>query len=58
MKSEPTISTQKFVSESGRIDAGSKKTIKHLGSSGVWEVSADLPGWYNDYPKTISSKSL
>ena len=51
MKSEPTISTQKFVSERGRIYAGSKQTIKHqavpgqnlLGSSGHWEVSADLP---------------
>ena len=56
MKSEPTIS------ERGRINACSDKTIKHgavpgqhlLGSSGHWEVSADLPGWHNDYPKTIS----
>ena len=30
MESEPTISTQKFVSERGRIYAGSKQTIKHL----------------------------
>ena len=29
MKSEPTISTQIFVSEKGRIYAGSKQTIKH-----------------------------
>ena len=66
MKSEPTISTQKFVSERGRIYAGSKQTIKHqavsnqnlLRSSGDWEVFADLPGWQNNYPKTISSKGL
>ena len=52
MKSELTISTQKFVSERGRIYAGSKQTIKHraipgqnlLGSSGDWEVPIDLPG--------------
>ena len=56
MKSEPAISTQKFVSGSSRIYAGSKQTIKHwavpgqnlLGSSGDWEVSADLPGWHNN----------
>ena len=24
----------------------------------MWEVSADLPGWHNDYPKTIYSKGL
>ena len=66
MKSEPTISTQKFVSESGRIYGGSEQTINHrdvpgqnlLGSSGNREVSADIPGWHNDYSKTISSKSL
>ncbi len=29
MKSEPTISTQKFISEMGRIYARSKQTIKH-----------------------------
>ena len=66
MKSEPTISTQKFVSEKGRIYAGSKQTIKHrvvpsqnlLESSGDWELSTDLSGWHNDYPKTISSKGL
>ena len=66
MKSEPTISTQKFVSKKGRIYAGSKQTIKHravpgqslLGSSGDWKVSADLPGWYNYYPKIISSQGL
>ena len=65
MKSEPTISTQKFDSESGWIYAAFKQTIKQravpgqnlLGSSGDWEVSADLPGWHNNYPKTISSKS-
>ena len=27
-----------------------------LGSSGNCEVSANLPGWHNDHPKTISSK--
>ena len=65
MKSEPTISTQKFILERGRIYAGSKQTIKHravpgqnLGSGEDWELSADLPGWHNDYPKTISSKGL
>ena len=66
MKSEPTISTQKFVSEKSRIYAGSEQTIKHravlcqnlLGSSRDWKVSADLPGWHNDYLKTISSKGL
>ena len=66
MKSEPTISTQKFVSERSRIYAGSKQTIKHravlsqnlLWSSGDWEVSADLPGWHNNYTKIISSKGL
>ena len=43
-----------------------KQTIKHqtipsqnlLGASGDSEVSTDLPGWYNNYPKTISSKGL
>ena len=63
MKSEPTISTEKFVSEKGRIYAGCKQTIKHgavpgqnlLGSSGDLEVSADLPRWYNDNPKSIYS---
>ena len=62
MKSEPTISTHKFVSERDRVYAGFKQTIKHravpgqnlLGSSGDWEVSADLPGQYNDYSKAIS----
>ena len=52
MKSEPSISTQKLVSERGRIYAGSKQTIKDrailgqnlLGSSGDWEVSVDLLG--------------
>ena len=66
MKSEPTISTQKFVSENGRIYAGSEQIIKHravpgqklLESGGDWEVSADLTGWHNNYPKTISSKDL
>ena len=48
MKSEPTISIQIFVPESGRIYAGSKQTIKHravpdqnlLRSIGDLEVSA------------------
>ena len=47
MKSELTISTQKFVSERTRIYTSSKQTIKHqaipsqnlLGPSGDWEVS-------------------
>ena len=66
MKSEPNISTQKFVSKRDRIYVGSKPTIKHwavpgqnlLGSRGDWEVSADLPWWHNNYPKTISRKVL
>ena len=66
MKSEPTISILKFISERSRIYAGFKQTIKHravpcqnfLGSSGDWEVSADRPGWHNNYPKTITSKGL
>ena len=66
MKSEPTISTQRFVSVRGRIYAGFKQTIKHravhgqnlLGSSRDWEVSADLPGWHYNYLKTISNKGL
>ena len=29
-----------------------------IGSRGDLEVSADLPGWHDDYPKTISSKGL
>ena len=66
MKSEPTISTPKFLAEGGKIYAGSKQTKKHraipienlLGSSGNREVSADIPGWHNDYPKTISCKGL
>ena len=66
MKSKPIISTQKFASEKGRIYAGSKQTIKHravpgqnlLWSSGDWEVSSNPPGWHQNYPKTISSKSL
>ena len=66
MKSERTISTEKFVSERSRIYASSKQSIKHrpilgqnlLGSSEDWWVSADLPGWHNDYPKAISSKGM
>ena len=66
MKSEPTISSNKFASEKSRIYAGSKQTIKHravpgqklLGSSRDWKVSVDQPGWHNNYPKTISSKGL
>ena len=66
MKSESTISTKKFVSERGRIYGSSKQTIKYravpgqnlLGSSGDWEVSANLPRWHNNYPKTISRKGL
>ena len=66
MKLELLISTQKFVSERDRIYAGPKQTIKHravpsenlLGSNGDWEVSGDLPGWHNNYPKTISSKGM
>ena len=54
MKSEPTISTQIFVSERGGIYAGSKQTIMRravpgqnlLKSSGDWEESNDLPVLY------------
>ena len=55
IKSEQTISTQKFVSEWGRIYANNQN---FLGSSGDWAVSANLSGWHNDYPKTIYSKGL
>ena len=48
MNFEPTILTQKFVSETRKIYAGSKQTIKHqvitlqnfLETSGNWDVSA------------------
>ena len=67
MKSEPIISTVKFVSGGGcRMYAGSNQTIKQRavpsqnlrGSSEDWAVSADLPGWHDDYAKAISSKGL
>ena len=65
MKSEPTISTLKFVSERDRINVGSMQTINYgatsgqnLGSSEDWEVPTDLPGWHNVYPKPISNKGL
>lgn len=65
MKSESSNSAQEFVAE-GKRYVGSKQTSKcHaipgknlLSSGGIWEVSADLPGWRNDYPKIISSKGL
>ena len=58
MKSEPTISIQKFVSEMSRIYTSSKQTIKHranlsqnlLGSSGDWEVR----GLLNKFPDFFS----
>ena len=63
MKSEPTIL---FVLERARIYTSSKQTIRHpaipgqnlLWSNGDLEVSADLPGWHNDYQKIKSSKGL
>ena len=66
MKSDPTISTQKFNSESGIVYAGTKQTIKHRYEPGknlldqveIREVSAALPGWQYKYVKTISSKGL
>ena len=50
----------------GRIYADSKQATKHraasglnlLGSSGDCDVSADLPGWHDNYPKSTSSKGL
>ena len=67
MKSEHTISTQKLVADLGAkyIPALSKQSNINLYSVKIFldqveigEVSADLPGWHNDYPKTISSKHL
>ena len=59
---ESNKSTQKFVTEGGKIYLGSKKSTYHqaipgqnlLGLDDNWKVSADLPGWRNDYPKIIS----
>ena len=64
IKSEPTLSAQKFVSEWGKIYTSFKQ--KHwvmpdqnlLGPSRNWKVSADLLRYHNDYPKIISSKCL
>ena len=66
MTSESNKSTQKFVTERGKIYVGSRKSSYHraipgqnlLGLDGNWEVSTDLPGWRNDYPKIISNKGL
>ena len=66
MTPESNKSTQKFVTDGGKIYVGSKKSTYHraipgknlLGLCGNWEVSADLPGWRNDYPKIISNKGL
>ena len=65
MKPESNKSTQKFVTERGKIYVGSKKSVYHraipgqnLGLDDNWKVSADLPGWCNDYPKIISNKGL
>ena len=49
-----------------KIYVGLKKSTYHraipgqnlLGLGDNWEVSADLPGWRNDYPKIISNKGL
>ena len=59
-------STQKFVTERGKTYIGSKKSTYHraipgqnlLGLGDNWKVSADLPGWRNDYTKIISNKGL
>ena len=66
MMPESNKSTQKFVSEGGRIYVGSKKSTYHraipgqnlLGLGDNWKISANLPSWCNDYPKIISSKGL
>ena len=50
----------------GAKHVNSKKLTYHraipsqnlLGLGDNWKVSADLPGWRNDYPKIISSKGL
>ena len=50
----------------GKIYIGSKKSTYHRAVPGQnlpglddnWKVSADLPGWCNDYPKIISNKGL
>ena len=49
-----------------KIYVGSKKLIYHraipcqnlLGLDDNWKVSADLPGWCNNYSKIISNKGL
>ena len=64
MKPESNKSTQKFVTEGGKIYVGSKKSIYHRTIPGQnlhgldenWKLSSDLPGWCNDYPKIISNK--
>ena len=67
MKSEPTISIQKFVSESVWIYAGSKQTIKHravlgqnLGSSGDFEVTYqdDITITQKQYPAKVCDQTL
>ena len=63
---ESNKSTQTFFTAGGKIYVGSKKSTYHraipgqnlLGLGDNWKVSADLPGWRNDYPKIISSKGL
>ena len=66
MMPESNKSNQKFVTEGGKIYVGSKKSTYHrtipgqnlFGLDDNWKVSADLPGWRNDYPKIISNKGL
>ena len=63
MMPESNKSTQKFVTEGGKIYVSSKKSTYHraipgqnlLGLDDNWKVSA---GWCNDYPKIISNKGL
>ena len=66
MKPESNKSTQKFVTEGGKIYVGTKKSTYHraipgrnlLGLDDNWKVSADIPGRCIDYPKIISNKGL
>ena len=63
---ESNKSTQKFVTGEGQNKCRFKKSTYHraipgqnlLGLDNNWKVSADLPGWCNDYPKIISNKGL
>ena len=66
MMPESNKSTQKFVTEGGKIYVGSKKSTYHRAIPGQnhlelddnWKVFEDIPGWRNDNPKIISNKGL